>query len=68
MEFVSGLGTVQWGDAEIDGKIIVKIGGGTYIDLGGKEITILRKEGDGKFVNGTVNEIRPLGGMTIIVK
>ena len=68
MEFVSGLGTVQWGDAEIDGKIIVKIGGGTYIDLDGKEITILRKEGDGKFVNGTVNEIRPLGGMTIIVK
>ena len=68
MEFVSGLGTVQWGDAEIDGKIIVKIGGGTYIDLGGKEITILRKEGDGKFVNGTVNEIRPLGGMTIILR
>ena len=68
MEFVSGLGTVQWGNIEIDGKIIVKIGGGTYIDLGGKEITILRKEGDGKFVNGTVNEIRPLGGMTIILR
>ena len=68
MEFASGLGTVQWGDADIAGKIIVKIGGGTRVDLAGKEITVYRKEGDGKFVNGTVNESRPSCGTTVIVR
>lgn len=64
------LGTVEWGDYALEGKISLDIGEGTVLDLGGRTLNVYRLEKGavGKVVNGTVNEERPLAGLMLIVK
>ena len=64
------LGTVEWGDYTLDGKISLDIGEGTVLDLGGRTLNVYRLERGaiGKVVNGTVNEEKPLAGVLLIVR
>jgi hypothetical protein len=66
----ANLGTVDWPEVELGGRISLAVGEGTVLDLGGKTIDVFRLEIDtaSRVVNGTVKEERPIGGMSIIVK
>jgi hypothetical protein len=66
----ANLGTVDWPEVELGGRISLAVGEGTILNLGGKTIDVFRLEIDtaSRVVNGTVNEERPIGGMSIIVR
>jgi autotransporter-associated beta strand protein len=66
----ANLGTVDWPEVELGGRISLAVGEGTILDLGGRTIEVFRLEIDtaSRVVNGTVKEERPIGGMSIIVK
>ena len=66
----ANLGTVDWPEVELGGRISLAVGEGTVLDLGGRTVDVFRLEIDtaSRVVNGTVNEERPIGGMSIIVK
>ena len=65
-----GLGTVDWGDRTIGGKISLAVGEGSLLDLGGRTVDVYRIEpgSEGRIVNGTVNESNPAAGLILICK
>ena len=64
------LGTVDWGDRELGGRVILSVGAGTILDLGGRDIEVFRL-GPGaadRIVNGTVRELNPMRGMLLYIR